>query len=225
MSEPPQTSAPIQRLPQTSSLFSLPTELRLQIYAQVLPHLDGVTEVVPLNRDSSRVITRAGFDKTGPRDLTKHNILRTCRAINDEASDLLYSHTTFRFASSKNMYFFLRSIGQRSRQLVHSVDVHCGSREDAVAFALLASCEDLQFLTIRLPRPRILLSTWPLWCIDGMSCLLALSGLQQVEFGYCESSFGCMDDQKPDAAVIRRELMRPKGTPCSIRTVNGCLDV
>ncbi|KAK5167200.1 uncharacterized protein LTR77_007931 [Saxophila tyrrhenica] len=214
-----------QRLPQTSSLFSLPTELRLEIYAQILPKLDEVTEVLPLNRDSSRVITRAGYEKTGPRDTTKHNILRTCRAINDEASDLLYSHSTFQFASSKTMYLFLRSIGKRGRQLVHLVDVHCGSREDAMAFALLASCEQLRVLTIRLPRPKILLPRSPLWCVDGMSGLLELSGLEAVKFGHCESAFGCMDDSKPDAEVIRRELTRPRGTSGSIRTINGCLDV
>lgn len=219
------SATPTQRFPQTSSLFSLPTELRLEIYAQVLPHLDDVTEIVPLNRDSARVISKAGYEKTGPRDTTKHNVLRTCRAINDEASDLLYSSSTFRFAASKTMYLFLRSIGKRGRQLVHSVDVYCGSREDAMAFALLASCEQLQYLTVRLPRPKILPPRSPLWCVDGMSCLLSLSGLRSVKFGFCESSFGCMDDSRSDADVIRKALTRPKGAAGSLRTINGYLDV
>lgn len=34
-------------LPQTSGLFSLPTELRLQIYSYILPSISEVTEVVP----------------------------------------------------------------------------------------------------------------------------------------------------------------------------------
>ncbi len=58
-----------------------------------------------------------------------------------------------------------------------------------------------------------------------MSCLLALSGLKEVKFGYCENTFGCMEDGRPDAEIIRKELMRPKGIPCSIRFVDGCLDV
>jgi hypothetical protein len=123
------------------------------------------------------------------------------------------------------MYLFLRNVGKHGRQLIQAVDVHCGSREDAMAFALLASCDKLQSITIRLPRPKILLSRSPLWCVDGMSCLLSISGLKEVKFAYCENTFGCMEDGKPDAEIIRKELMRPKDTPGTIRTVNGYLDI
>ncbi|KAK3691168.1 hypothetical protein LTR37_018822 [Vermiconidia calcicola] len=217
-----------ERLAQTSSLFSLPTELRLQIYAMVLPTFDPVTELLPLNRDSARVITRMGYEKTGPRDTSKPNLLRTCRTIGEEGLDMLYSNTTFQFQgthATKVMYLFLRSIGKNGRRLIKSVDLQCGNREDAISFALLASCEKLQAITIRLPRPVILFPRAPIWCIDGMSCLLSLSGLKEVTFGRCESSFNYMDDSKPDSAIIRRELTRAKGTAGDIRSVNGYLDI
>lgn len=216
---------PLGRASQSSSLFSLPTELRLEIYSMILPTLHSTTEIVPLNRDSSRVITQEGFAKTGPRDTTKPNILQTCRAVHEEAADLLYSNTTFRFASSKVMYLFLRSIGKAGRELLKCIDVQCGHREDAVAFALLASCEKLRAITIRLPRPSLLFGHASIWIEDGVACLLTLSGLDEVTFGRCESSINYMDDSKTDAAIIRRELTRPRGSPGRIRSVNGYLDV
>lgn len=212
-----------RRAPQKSSLFSLPTEIRLEIYSMILPRLDAVTDIVPLNRDSARVITAMGYEKTGPRDLTKPNLLRTCRAANEEAMDILYSNITFRFTSTKVLYLFLRSIGKGGRQLIKSVDVRCGSREDAITFALLASCDKLRAMTIRLPRSVIFSPGAPIWSMDGMSCLLALSGLEQVTFGACEPNH--MTDDKPDAAIIRRELTRPKSAPGGIRSINGYLDV
>lgn len=222
---PVTTNAPItiSRLPQSSSLFSLPTEIRLEIYAMVLPSLDAQTEIVTLNRDSARVITSVGYAKTGPRDTTKPNILRTCRAVNEEATDLLYSHTGFKFANTKILYLFLRSIGKAGRGLVESIDVHCGGREDAITFALLASCEKLRAITLRLPRPVIFFPGAPIWCIDGMSCLLGLSGLEQVTFGACESVPNYMNDEKRDAAIVRRELTRRKDTPSDIRSVPSYL--
>ena len=207
------TSMPMERLPQRSSLFSLPTEIRLEIYAMILPAFERETEIVTLNGESARVVTRQGYEKTGPRDITKSNILRTCRAVNEEAMDLIYSHTAFKFDSTKVMYLFLHSVGQAGRRLIKAVDVHCGGREDAIAFAMLASCEKLRAITIRLPRPMMLTTTPPIWLVDGVSCLLALRGLEEVSFGPCGSHRGnCMSDAKPDATVIRTELARPRGT-------------
>lgn len=203
---------PMERLSQSSSLFNLPTEIRLEIYAMILPALERETEIVTLNGYSARIITRQGYERTGPRDTTKQNILRTCRAVNEEATDIIYSHTTFKFDSTKVMYLFLHSIGRAGRSLIKAVDVHCGGREDAIAFAMLASCEKLRAITIRLPRPMLLIATPPLWLIDGVSCLLALRGLKEISFGPCGSHPGsCMSDAKPDAAMIRRELTRPRG--------------
>ena len=208
------SSTPMERVPQSSSLFNLPTEIRLEIYAMLLPTFDSETEIVTLNGESARVITRQGYEKTGPRDTTKPNILRTCRAVNEEAVDLIYSHTTFKFDSTKVMYLFLHSIRQAGRRLIKAVDIHCGGREDAIAFAMLASCEKLRAITIRLPRPMLLFSrSPPIWTIDGISCLLALRGLKGVSFAPCGSHFNCMSDESPDAAIIRKELTRPRGTP------------
>ena len=217
----PNVPATSQRLPQSSSLFSLPAEIRLEIYKMILPSWDSMTEIVPLNRESARVITSMGYEKTGPRDTTKPNLLRTCRTVNEEAMDLLYSHTTFKFASTKVMFLFLRSVGKAGRELIKAVDIHCGHREDAISFALLASCEKLRAMTIRLPRQVLLFSRAPIWCIDGMACLLALSGLQEVTFGACESHFNYMTDDKPDAAIIRRELTRLKGAPGNYQCLNN----
>lgn len=218
------------RVLQSSSLFSLPTELRLQIYRQILPELQVITPIVQLNKDSARVITDMGYSKTGPRDTTKANILRTCRAVHEEAADLLYSHTTFKFYGkdgTKILYLFLRSVGQAGRDLIKSIDVQCGSREDAIAFALLASCPKLQSLTVRLPRTVILIPRMPLWCVDGMSCLLAISGLASVNFDLPDTApkYPWMSDDKPDASVLRKELTRPKDTPSDETVIGRYIDV
>lgn len=202
-----------QRASQKSSLFTLPAELRLEIYRSILPTLDPETEILQLHRDSARVITSAGYHKAAARNTSALNVLRTCRAVNDEAMDLLYAHTTFTFASTKVLYLFLRSIGKPGRDLVKAVDVHCGGREDAIAFALLACCGSLRSICIRLPRPMLLFSRAPIWVVDGMSCLLALSGVEEVRFGGCASALNGMSDAQPDAAVVRKELTRLKGVP------------
>lgn len=221
-----QTSQPQRELPQTSGLFELPTELRLQIYSYILPNISEVTEVVPLHRDSSRKITKAGFDRPGRRDKTKANLLLACKAIYIEALDLLYSNTTFKVDTTRTLYLFLRNVGHVGRQMLRAIDITCGQREDAVAFALLGSCKELRSLTIRLARPKLLLPMAPLWVADGVACLLSLSGLEEIKFG--ESSKAThmdMSDEKPDAAILRKELTRLRGTPSGVREVNGVLDV
>ena len=226
--EKPSVQAPSrqpQRASQKSGLFNLPTEIRLEIYSMILPSFEAVTEIVPLNRDSPRVVTSMGYEKTGPRETWKANILATCRAVHEEAMDLLYSRTTFKFGSTKVMYLFLRNVGVTARQLIKSVDIHCGGREDAIAFALLASCEKLQSICIRLPRAMLLFQRAPIWIIDGMSCLLALNGLQEVTFGSCKASLNCMSEDKADARIIREALMRPKDAPPDIEWVKRYLNV
>ena len=204
---------PMAKALQSSSLFSLPTEIRLQIYAMVLPSFSDETEIMQLHNESARMITRQGYEKTGPRDVTKANILRTCRMVNDEAMDLIYSHTTFKFSSTKAMYLFLRSIGKPGRALIRSIHINCGQREDAIAFAMLASCERLRAIEISLNRPHLLYSRAPpIWLVDGVSTLLALSGLEKVTF-YRGDIPRVLTHDRPDAALIREQLMRPRGTP------------
>ena len=222
---PKAVQEPMQRASQRSSLFNLPTEIRLEIYSMILPTLDAETEIVPLNRDSPRVVTSTGYRKTGPRDTSKPNILRTCRAVHEEAMDLLYCHTTFVFGSTKVMYLFLRSIGHVARQLIKAIDIHCGGREDALAFALLASCNSLRSMSIRLPRLKLLFArSNPIWMIDGVSCLLALDGLEEVTLSGWASSHKFMTDNEPDAEIIRKELTRPKGSPRNSDYVQRYLD-
>lgn len=221
--KPRQTPRPEEH--QTSSLFLLPTELRLEIYSYLLPSLDPTTGIVPLYRDSIRMVTKGGFEKPGRRDKTRSNILLTCKAVHAEALDILFVNTTYDFTSSKNMYLFLRQIGRVGRQLLKSVDIICGQkREDAISFALLASCENLRSITIRLPRPRILFPVMPLWHTDAMACLLHISGLECVNFGACSTPLH-MKDGSHDAEVIRRQLTRPRGKPWDLREVEGVLDV
>lgn len=215
---------PARRVSQKSSLFNLPTELRLQIYSMILPSFDAVTKIVMLNSESPRVVTSMGYEKTGPRETWKANILATCRTVHEEAMDLLYSRTTFNFNSTKVMYLFLRNIGGMARQLVKSVDIHCGGREDAIGFALLASCEKLESIQIRLPRPMALFPRAPIWVVDGMSCLLALDGIQKVSFGPCKAFPSYMSDDKADAAIIRESLSRPKGAAAKITWVKQFLN-
>jgi hypothetical protein len=211
---------------QRSGLFSLPTELRLQIYGYILPSLADVTEIVPLHRDSTRIITKAGFSRPGPRDKTKANLLLACRAIYLEALDLLYSNTIFKLDTTRTLYLFLRNIGVVGRQMVRALDVTCGQREDAVAFALLGACQEVKSLRLRLARPRLLVPGAPLWVGDGVACLLALRGLEEVRFGEGSGVVGVdMSDDKADAGVVRRELMRERGARSGVREVDGVMDL
>jgi hypothetical protein len=212
--------------PQTSPLFALPTELRLQIYSYILPSVSALTEIVFLNRDSPRTITKQGFSRPGPRDKTKANLLLTCRATYSEALDLLFRNTVFKLDTTRALFLFLRNIGPVGRQRIRSLDVTCGQREDAVAFALLGSCERLRSLTIRLARPRLLFPMAPLWVSEGVACLLALSGLEEVRFGAgCGNPKVDLCEEMHDAAVLRRDLMREKGQASGVREVDGVLDL
>lgn len=224
--QPHEPPLPRFHVGQTSSLFSLPTELRLQIYTMILPALDDVVEIVPINRDSARVVTKSGQEKTGPRDLTKSNLLRTCKAIHTEAVDILFTNRTYRFANAKALYLFLRAIGSTGRALLSRVDVYCGNREDAITFALLATCPKLRVLTLRVPRPRLLFPLSPIWQVDGIACLLSLSGLEEIGFAECGASFPrFLQDGSHDAELVRRELMRSRGAPSRVRWVGRFPDL
>lgn len=219
-----QNIPPGDRQEQTSSLFSLPTEIRLQIYSSIMPEMQRITPIVTLSRQSIRIVTEMGFLKTGPRDMTKINLLSTCHAVYEEALDVLFTNTTFKFESTKLLYLFLRHIGSHGRQLLKSVDVTCCHREDAIAFSLLASCPKLRAITIRHPIPVLILPGSPLWRLDGVACLLELSGLETVTFGECRLK-NYLDESKADAAIVRRELTRPRGERGGVRWVNGHLDI
>lgn len=214
----------IARHSQKSSFFSLPTELRLEIYSMLMPRLDKVTAIVPLNGDSERVVTEAGHSKRRSRDTTKINIMLTCRDVYEEALDTLFMNTTYKFGSPKIMYLFLRNIGEHGRRLLKAVDIICGIREDAIAFALLGSCAKLRAITIRLPRPMLLYSRPPVWQVDGMACMLSLSGLETVTLAECNPTTRHLGDNPHDAAIVKRELMRPKNKRSSIRWVSGAID-
>ncbi|KAK1810659.1 hypothetical protein LTR12_014983 [Friedmanniomyces endolithicus] len=222
---PPQQTDRQQRV-QTSFLFTLPVELRLHIYTLVLPQLDDVTEISSLKANRPRIA--AMFDrKPRLRDPTKTNLLRTCQAIHSEALDLLYSKSTFTFDSCTTLYLFLRHIGVHGRAVVRSIDIVCGSREDAIALSLLATCYELQRIA-RFPRAS-------LWLTDGVAALLALRGLQEVRVG---NGSGCVKHIGPpclgrvlaslgrrDAEVVERELARPRGEEGGVRWVDGYMDL
>lgn len=216
-----------ERHTQSSSLFSLPTELRLQIYSMILPVMDKVTPIMSLNRDSARIVTQMGYEKMGPRDMAKINLLCTCRAVHDEALDLLFTNITYKFDSTKLLYLFLRHIGSYGRQLLESIDILCHHREDAVAFSLLATCTKLKRINIRSRRPALMKPPRGLWIEDGVACLLELRGLKTVTFGEHagHNAPGYLDDTKPDAAIVRRELTRPRGEKGGVRWVDGHLDL
>lgn len=211
------------RIGQGTPLLALPAELKHEIFSQVLPKLERVTEIVLLSRDSNRVITKKG-DERGLRSTANRNLLGACRTIHREALDLFYSNVTYRFTNSKVLYLFLRNIGVSGRQLLKRVDIVCGGREDAIAFALLSCCTNLISITIRLPRLTILPPEAPLWCIEGMTCLLSLRGLEKVDFdAYDAPQF--MNVTCADAQVIMRELTQPIGAASGVRNHGGYLDV
>ena len=193
---------------QTSSLFSLPTEIRLEIYSYILPKLEPVTKILPLNPDSYRIVTRTGYEKRHPRDITKTNLLCTCRAVHEEALDLLYSDRTYSFNTTMVLYLFLRHIGESGRRLLRSVDVAGGRREDPIAFALLACCPKLQEITVRLPRWRVVAPRLPLWCMEGLASLVELNELHAARFGAGKGPRYLLDDEITDAASIQQALTR-----------------
>ena len=84
--------------------------------------------------------------------------------------------------------------------------------DHAVAFALLAVCESLQSIRIRLPRPRLFLTRAPVWSMDGMTCLLMLRGLQEATFAD-ETTLPphyLSDRSGDDAALVRQLLTRTR---------------
>ncbi|CAK4033657.1 Hypothetical predicted protein [Lecanosticta acicola] len=230
-SSPPQHPNP---QPQQSPFFSLPTELRLQIYAYILPQMAPTTHMLPRTRDSTTLTTHMAYQQNlSSSSSSSHSpstlpLLSTCRAIHTEALPLLFPPTTtYRLPSTKEGYLFLRHLGHAGRQHLHSVDVACGQREDAVAFALLASCPRLRNLTIRLPRPVLLPPLPRLWVLDGVACLLELHGLESVTFGPCGGMLPGLDESKADAVLLREKLMRPRGqgSGSGVRWVDGYLDL
>ncbi|KAK4552286.1 hypothetical protein LTR86_010456 [Recurvomyces mirabilis] len=222
-----QSTTPISQVLQTSPIFSLPTELRLEIYSRILPQLEEVTEIVSLHRESARVCTKTALTKANARDYSRTNLLRCCKFIHNEALDILYTNHTYRFGSSKTLYLFLRNVGHHGRQQLRSVDICGPSREDAIAFSLLASCSELRSLTLRWTRPTLLMpQARPIWVTDSVAALLEISGVLTVEFasdGPDGKSF--LKEGSEDAAVVRAQLTRLKGESGSIRWVDGNMDL
>ncbi|KAK0936068.1 hypothetical protein LTR29_012346 [Friedmanniomyces endolithicus] len=239
---PPQATDRQQQV-QTSLLFALPVELRLQIYAMVLPQLDDITEISTRKEDSTQIAANVGSRETTPhsrpQDFTKLNLLRTCKALHSETLDTLYATPTFTFDTSKTLYLFLRHIGARGRAVLGSVNIACGSREDAIALSLLATCHNLQRITVRLRRARLVFPRASLWVVDGVAALLALRGLREVRFGngsgcvafvcaYGELARcgpGLVGKGHVDAAVVTREIQRPRGEAGGVRWVDGYMDI
>jgi hypothetical protein len=216
-----------------TNLFSLPVELRLEIYSILLPRLPRVTHIVPLHRDSNRVVTLAGRNRIGHRDLTQTNLLATCKIIHHEALNFLFHRRVFRFeslssnnfnaTSSKTLYLFLRHIGARGRAALGSVDICLGGREDAIAFALLASCHNLKSIHIRHSKRHLMAAYAPVWHVEGIASLFSLRGIESIEFGAAEGSDEavCLQASDQDAKIIVRELSRKRGEPSGIRFVDG----
>ncbi|KAK5118480.1 hypothetical protein LTR62_002995 [Meristemomyces frigidus] len=220
----------IQPPAQTSSLFRLPVELRLQIYGLILPPQPFLTEIVPLHRDSSRITTSSALGNPGPLNQTTTVLLRTSKQILAEALDLLYRNHSFKFANSKTLYLFLRNIGSHGRARLRAVIISGPSREDAIAFSLLAAgTPKLRSLTLGWGRPTLLLPRsqgGPIWLTDAVAALLELSGLQEVGFGEDGvEGKGCLGQGSRDAEVVRRCLMREKGEAGFVRWVDGCMDL
>jgi hypothetical protein len=206
-------------------LLALPTEIKMQIYSMIIPTMDRVTSITAADREGTRLSTPHSVQQPCHDNESSLHLLRSCRAILYDAQDVLFHATTYRFESTKLMYLFLRHIGSHGRQLLRSVDVVCGSREDAIAFALLAACPKLNSITIRMCKGKLLPGiSCSLWVLDGVACLLELSGLETVTFGECGFSAHLREDMH-DGRIVRRELTRLRGDPSGIRWVNGFPDL
>ena len=238
-------------------LFSLPTEIRLKIYAMVLPRLERTTRMGLLQEDvngaewgdpyapgeasstyevtSSRRSPSPSLPPSWEPPVSKLSIACTCRMMRDEALDLLYSQTTFQFhgiEGTKQMHLFLTTVGAAARQMITSVDVECGTCEDAAAFALLSTCPRLRSITLRLPRQILLLPQSPIWVTECVDCMLSLRALTYVviadPFQYqtwyrnqrglhtCIPPSMCRINRSPDAELVIRMLTRPREPSSSL---------
>jgi hypothetical protein len=179
------------------------------------------------------VVTSAVANKVGRRDYTQINLLATCKIIHREALGFLFHKRAFRFqhlssnnfnsTSSKTLYLFLRHIGAQGRAELECVDIQLGGREDAIAFALLASCRNLKSITIRHSKPHLIaVPTPPVWLVEGIASFLSLRGLGNVNFANPEQD-ECrwLHASDQDAIVITRELSKNRGEPSSVRFVDG----
>ena len=228
----PVVSAGLQQsaLVQRASLLTLPTELRLYIYNMLLPDIPKITSVIPDEEAMFRVRPRCLAEEERTSTPGTLSILCTCEAIRQEVLDLLFKQRVFRFeslpnrrprsSSTKIMYLFLRRIGSRGRALIRNVDVQTGSREDALAFSLLASCPALKSVTLRHPHPNIMIPRAPIWYVDGIACLLSLRGMENIEFAEGQNP-QCLRASSIDASAIRKELTRNRYERGGIRWLDG----
>jgi hypothetical protein len=61
------------------------------------------------------------------------------------------------------------------------------------------------------------------WHLEGISSLLALRDIKNIEFGVIEGSGEevCLQASDQDAQVVARELRKRRGEPSGIRFVDG----
>ncbi|QIX00019.1 hypothetical protein AMS68_005536 [Peltaster fructicola] len=214
-----------------SSFMKLPVEIRLQIYGYILPRL-GRRCHIQEDPYSSATFQLMAVPAVGPVSPGELDILRTCRTIHAEALSELYSKTELAFSSTKLLYIFLRTVGRRGRRFLQAVAIKYGSREDALAFALLACCESLATFRIMVARPTLMYPGAPFWIIDGIATMLDNSGIERVHFvrdvqsqAIRKSSLGLEDYSSTDTQVIRRELTRPRDSPSNVRFIDGIPDL
>ncbi|KAK7422957.1 hypothetical protein QQX98_001247 [Neonectria punicea] len=103
----------------TVSFFTLPVEVRLEIYNLLL-----VSRFRP--DDYNRWSQEAGVQKPISPFMLKNlgpHILRTCKRINGEANPILYSHNEFRITGPGETLRFLAQIAPRNVKLLRMLQI------------------------------------------------------------------------------------------------------
>lgn len=152
-----------------SPFLSLPGEIRLEIYRNIL-----VSEPPEV---------RFVFDTPGiqllPAEQFPLNVLETCRQVFEESFHIYYNANTFIFNCVNDLHDFLKRIGPRRRREICSLAADLsqlvGRRAKAVA-KLLKQCVNLKYLYI------ICLPAWPFTRLSQPSLIQlgTLRGLKEV---------------------------------------------
>ncbi|KAK7424171.1 hypothetical protein QQZ08_008777 [Neonectria magnoliae] len=103
----------------TVSFFTLPIEVRLEIYNLLLVSRFCANDSAPWSQEVGvqKPISPFMLKNLGP------HILQTCRRINDEANPILYSHNEFRITGPGETLRFMAQIGPRNVKLLRMLQI------------------------------------------------------------------------------------------------------
>lgn len=181
-----------ERRPDISLRFPfqrLPPELRNAIYRLHLVHEDGISPNTlddSLNARAQAALCNKLADPDYMPPLFEYpalSLLEVCCQIHDEAIGIFYHYNAFQLQSVAALKDFLSTIGPRRRAFIREIGLTYKGKGCPAAFKLLATCENLQKIVLRVSDNTLshCMHGLNLSCAHGVSHLLKIRGLETVE--------------------------------------------